>query len=124
MTHNEGEYSKLAMGPLWSEILDNIRAIINPDDRQPPPNRLALFSGHDTTILPLLVTLGPDVWDGQWPPYASMMIIEVSSFDVSLMFIAECTKPTLLTTLPLFLYSFVVDSRNYRWQDGSHHIQE
>ena len=83
MTHNDGEYAKLAMGPLWSEILENIRPIINPDDRQPPPNRLALVSGHDTTILPLLVTLGPGVWDGQWPPYASMMIIEVRTHTVS-----------------------------------------
>jgi ubiquitin-like domain-containing CTD phosphatase 1 len=77
VTHNDGEYAKLAMGPLWSEILENIRPIINPDDGQSPPNRLALVSGHDTTILPLLVTLGPGVWDGQWPPYASMMIIEI-----------------------------------------------
>jgi hypothetical protein len=65
------------MGPLWAEILTNIRPVIDANDRTPPPNRLALFSGHDTTILPLLVSLGPNVWDGKWSPYASMMIIEV-----------------------------------------------
>lgn len=82
MTHNDGAYAKLGMGPLWSEILENIRSIIDADDGQPLPNHLALISGHDTTILPLLVTLGPDVWDGQWPPYASMMIIEVHTHEV------------------------------------------
>jgi hypothetical protein len=87
VTHNDGEYAKLAMGPLWSEILENIRPIINPDDGQSPPNRLALVSGHDTTILPLLVTLGPGVWDGQWPPYASMMIIEVRTHSHWLLFL-------------------------------------
>ena len=76
-TYNDGAYSKLAMGPLWSEILDNIQPIINANDRTPPPNRLALFSGHDTTLLPLLISLGSNVWNGEWPPYASMMIIEV-----------------------------------------------
>lgn len=31
--------------------------------------RLALYSGHDTTIMPLLVTLGGDL--AHWPPYVS-----------------------------------------------------
>lgn len=65
------------MGPMWAEMVANILPIIDADDRTPPPNRLALFSGHDTTIMPLLISLGPNVWDGTWPPYASMMIIEV-----------------------------------------------
>lgn len=73
--HNDGAYTKLAMGPLWAEIMDNIRPIISKQD--PPPNKLALVSAHDTTLAPLLVSLGPHVWDGQWPPYASMIIIEV-----------------------------------------------
>lgn len=63
------------MGPLWAEIMDNIQPILSKEDS--PPNKLALFSGHDTTLAPLLVSLGPNVWNGEWPPYASMLIIEI-----------------------------------------------
>jgi ubiquitin-like domain-containing CTD phosphatase 1 len=81
--YNDAAYSKLAMGPMWAEIMDNIKPIVdtntyNYDDRPPPHTKLALFSGHDTTIMPLLATLGPNVWDGTtWTPYASMMILEI-----------------------------------------------
>jgi hypothetical protein len=37
--------------------------------------RLLLFSGHDDTLTPLLISLG--VWDQSWTAYASMLIIEV-----------------------------------------------
>ena len=37
-----------------------------------PLPRLALFSGHDTTIMPLLVTLGGDL--SHWPPYVSNLV--------------------------------------------------
>ena len=77
--HNDSEYSKLSMGPLWAEILDIILPIVDPDDREPPENKLALIAGHDTSIIPLMASLDPDAWDDvEWPPYASMMIIEVS----------------------------------------------
>jgi ubiquitin-like domain-containing CTD phosphatase 1 len=55
--------------------MDNIQPILSREDS--PPNKLALFSGHDTTLAPLLVSLGPNVWNGEWPPYASMLIIEI-----------------------------------------------
>ena len=46
------------------------------EERTPP--KLALFSGHDTTLMPILATLGPDVWSGtEWSPYASMILIEI-----------------------------------------------
>ena len=34
--------------------------------------RLALYSGHNTTIMPLLVTLGGDL--AHWPPYVSNLV--------------------------------------------------
>jgi hypothetical protein len=37
-----------------------------------PQPRLALYSGHDTTIMPLLVTLGGDL--SHWPPYVSNLV--------------------------------------------------
>jgi hypothetical protein len=37
--------------------------------------KYALFSGHDTTVAPLLGLLG--VFDGYWPPYASNVVFEL-----------------------------------------------
>jgi len=70
------------MAPLWAEIMDNIYYFVDKDSI-PGSNfsspKLALFSGHDTTIMPLLASLGPKLWnDTDWAPYASMFIIEVS----------------------------------------------
>ena len=87
MQYNDASYAKLAMGPLWSEILSKIAPLqsisasgstnfFKKMAQQGIP-RLALYSGHDTTLLPLLISLGKDVWNGIWPPYASMMVIEV-----------------------------------------------
>jgi hypothetical protein len=70
------------MGPLWAEIMRNILPIVNKTrdgENNLTPPKLALFMGHDTTILPLLISLSPDLWDGKWAPYAAMMIIEVSA---------------------------------------------
>ena len=89
LRYNDAAYSKLAFGPLWVNILSNILAHVpvstwqniipymKTEVRSPSPT-LALFSGHDTTILPILATLGEAVWDGQtWAPYASMIVIEI-----------------------------------------------
>lgn len=88
--YNDAAYAKLEMGPIWKEIMDNIRPIVDPssstltstggadDNTNPPPPKLALFSGHDTTLMPVLATLGPQVWSGtEWAPYASMILIEI-----------------------------------------------
>lgn len=80
--YNDAALAKLGMGPLWKEIMSNILPIvefttINNIGRQPVP-KLALFSGHDTTLMPILATLGQDVWSGfEWAPYASMFLIEI-----------------------------------------------
>lgn len=81
MKYNDAEYAKLSMAPLWAEIMDRINPLVNDETvdqfgRIIP--KLALFSGHDTTIMPLLATLGPDLWgDKDWAPYASMLLIEI-----------------------------------------------
>ncbi len=80
---NNAAYPKLGMGPLWKEIMANILPIIDSSNHPSsesvtPPPKLALFSGHDTTLMPLLATLGDEVWSGtEWAPYASMMLIEI-----------------------------------------------
>ena len=63
------EYSKLSMGPLWAEIMDHILPVVNDNsntnDRTRPPAKLAVYSGHDTTIMAILSSLGPKVWSGK-----------------------------------------------------------
>jgi len=74
MKHNNAEHSKLAMGPLWYEIMKNINDAVS--EKAAP--KLALFAGHDTTLMPLLASLGPELWkEKEWAPYASMMLIEI-----------------------------------------------
>lgn len=75
---NGAEYSKLSTGPLWAEIMDNVELVLNEKGEYP---RLALFSGHDTTILPLLASLS-NIYDGSWPPYASKLLIEIHEIDL------------------------------------------
>jgi hypothetical protein len=71
------------MGPLWAEIMENIRPWITLEEDQIDEDmvmapKLALFSGHDSTLMPLLASLGPKLWnDTDWAPYASMFLIEV-----------------------------------------------
>jgi hypothetical protein len=83
MKYNNAQWAKLALGPLWYEIMKNINPYINEesdddnDDNIAAP-RLALFAGHDTTLMPLLASLGSNLWnDTDWPSYASMILIEV-----------------------------------------------
>jgi len=74
------EFSKLSMGPLWTEIMDHILPFIgNKEDRPHPPAKLAIYSGYDSTIMELLASLG--AWEGsEWPPYASMVVLEIHEF--------------------------------------------
>ena len=37
--------------------------------------KMYLYSGHDTTLLPLLHVL--DVFDGKWPPFAANITLEL-----------------------------------------------
>jgi Histidine phosphatase superfamily (branch 2) len=105
--HNNSEHSKLAMGPvsgalpiallvspfriiltshlivglqLWAEIMTNINPFLSQSGSSgdSPAPKFALFSGHDTTIIPLLASLDPGLWNStDWAPYASMVLIEV-----------------------------------------------
>eukprot|EP00980_Cylindrotheca_fusiformis_P000278 scaffold66_cov115-Cylindrotheca_fusiformis.AAC.10 len=90
MKYNNSEYARLAMGPLWAEMRDTWEMFLDNDENedQPPatpndivPPRLAVYSGHDTTIMPLLASISPDLWnDTDWAPYASMLLIEIHEF--------------------------------------------
>jgi len=85
-TNNDAEYAKLAMSPLWSEIVPTIQGIINGESQVCCPSRpapkLTLVSGHDTTLIPILASLGSRVYDQKWPPYASMVILEIHKINL------------------------------------------
>ena len=66
------------MGPFWAEVMDYIIPVITKGEEEKAV-KFALYSGHDSTILPMMASLGRNVWNAtNFPAYASMMIIEVS----------------------------------------------
>ncbi len=93
LTYKNSMYSKISTNPLWNEILSGLLVYTNanryelhkawPDLR--PKSKFSLYSAHDTTIMTLLASLGGDLYDSSssdaWPPYASMLNIEL--FDLS-----------------------------------------
>jgi hypothetical protein len=80
---NNGAFAKLAMAPLWADVLDVVSRLLSEQitslEEMQDANLplLSLYSGHDTTLLPLLMSL--DIWEddgSSWPPYASMLVLE------------------------------------------------
>ena len=71
---NDAEFAKLSMSFLWAEMMEGINKVI--EDKE-DAIKFSLISGHDTTIMPLLMSLGPRVFDGKWTPYASNLVLEI-----------------------------------------------
>ena len=92
LLHDGVSYARLAIGPLWEEILRQMMPAAKTktaasataaNDNTTFP-RLVIFSGHDSTLETLLASLGGDLWDGtQWAEYASMMIMCTSLMTMS-----------------------------------------
>jgi hypothetical protein len=87
--YNQSEYARLEMGPLWYEIMQGINPHLNDESNAAGEKvdapKLALFSGHDTTLMPLLASIGPELWnDTDWVSYASMMLIEVGVLETNI----------------------------------------
>ncbi|KAF9096587.1 Acid phosphatase-like protein 2 [Mortierella sp. GBA35] len=61
---------RIGMGPLASDIKENLLTA-----KSQGRVRLSFYSGHDTTVLPLLGLF--DAEDMRWPPYASHMLVEL-----------------------------------------------
>lgn len=75
---------RLSMGRLLHMLLANMREAAAAASEQQgqqqgaqgqPPPLLRLYSGHDSTIMPLLAALGMDV--ESWPPYVSNLTFEL-----------------------------------------------
>lgn len=79
-TANFADYSKLVSGPLRAEIMKHIQTVVDgASETYVPP--FALFSGHDSTLMAILATL--DLFDGTWPNYASMLLIEIHDINLN-----------------------------------------
>lgn len=61
------EKIKFAIGLFLKELNDNLM-----NQRDP---KIYLYSGHDTTIIPLMIALG--IFDLKWPEYCSNLAIEL-----------------------------------------------
>ena len=65
----------LKMTPLIDDIYESIISL----HKNTTNNRFILYSGHDTTVDPLMTVLG--IADGSWPKYATRIVIETYSAD-------------------------------------------
>lgn len=78
--YNDSQWAKLAMGnTAWHVRTNLLNALYNSTSsaKSNTPLKMALFSGHDTTIQPFLAAVLRENWDGRWPAYASMVTIEL-----------------------------------------------
>lgn len=92
--YQDDELNRFAIGRFLRELLDvldasvlhqkstpttGVAAGIDADadaDTTCPPPVFFLFSGHDSTLVPVLCALG--IYDNNWPPYASYLTIEIA----------------------------------------------
>mmetsp|Transcript_566 Transcript_566/g.1920 ORF Transcript_566/g.1920 Transcript_566/m.1920 type:complete len:425 (+) Transcript_566:40-1314(+) len=63
---------KLSIAPLWQEIFSTHKQVLNGEEKD---RKLVIYSGHDTTLMPMLESLG--VFDGKWPRFAANVIVEL-----------------------------------------------
>eukprot|EP00871_Galdieria_phlegrea_P004431 jgi/Galph1/498/GphlegSOOS_G5156.1 len=67
------ESLRLSGGMLVKELMENMRKSV----KGTQPYKCMLYSGHDTTLLPLLCML--DIYDDEWPSFGSFLSFEVFS---------------------------------------------
>ncbi|CAB1097137.1 unnamed protein product [Ectocarpus sp. CCAP 1310/34] len=74
------EMTRLSLGPFLAELLTLVGARGHetgvPEAGMPSTPKLAIFSGHDSTLVPILTAL--KIYDDVWPPYASYITLDVA----------------------------------------------
>ena len=81
--------ARLGMGLLVHEIEMHLAAAAAPQaaveggKAPPPPPRCVLYSGHDSTIVPLLAALGLTFLEHEWPQYAASLSIELADLQAA-----------------------------------------
>ncbi|KAL0205740.1 hypothetical protein P9112_001047 [Eukaryota sp. TZLM1-RC] len=69
------EFLTLSLGVWFKELKDSIREVFEGKSIV----KYRVFSGHDTTVMPLLQVL--DIANPEWPPYAANVALELWSVD-------------------------------------------
>lgn len=62
---------KLSIGPLVEHMINNL------DLDEKKAKKMYMFSGHDTSLIPLLSAF--DIWAAEWPYYGSNISLELWS---------------------------------------------
>lgn len=78
--YNDSQWAKLAMGNTAWHVRSNMENVMYNTSNSlnsSLPLKLAVFAGHDTTIIPFLASVLGDTWDKQWSGYASLVTIEL-----------------------------------------------
>ncbi|KAJ8900915.1 hypothetical protein NDN08_000214 [Rhodosorus marinus] len=67
---------RLSIGPLWKEIQNAHEKILkNEESEGGKRHKLVIYSGHDTTLIPMLLSL--NAFDEKWPEYSANLVIEL-----------------------------------------------
>ncbi|OZJ05205.1 hypothetical protein BZG36_02461 [Bifiguratus adelaidae] len=70
------EMRRLGMGPLLGAMREHmVNKVEGKSGNLHPDTKAAIYSGHDTTVAPLVISLGG--FDGRWPPFSSSVVIEL-----------------------------------------------
>ena len=70
------ENLRLGVGRFVTSLLPHFQAALSPSPEPHP--RLLTFAGHDSTMIPVLAAIGLDAaMEGQWPPFASYIVLEL-----------------------------------------------
>jgi len=72
--YNNSLWAKTAVGNTAWHMRNNLQSMLDGG-----PLKFALFSAHDTSVMPLLAALLGDAWDGKWASYAALVSFEVYS---------------------------------------------
>eukprot|EP00127_Corallochytrium_limacisporum_P000078 Clim_evm17s3 gene=Clim_evmTU17s3 len=71
MYPSKQENAQVGIGFLLYELMQFIYESVT----HKPETKIRIISGHDTTLMPLLIAM--DMWDGKWPRYAAFLAMEV-----------------------------------------------
>ncbi|ORY98625.1 histidine phosphatase superfamily [Syncephalastrum racemosum] len=76
-TQSSQEVRRLGLGAIMGDIRDRMvqRADGSDKNTDDHEHKLAIYSGHDTTVAPLLIILGG--FNNRWPPFCSAILFEL-----------------------------------------------
>jgi len=96
------ELKRLKGGPWVKEMIEHFDTIAHSNDAS-SEMKIYMYSAHDTTVAPILHTLG--VFNNIAPPYASMVMVELhdlgsNSLHVKVLYHNDSSVPPYVMTIP------------------------